>query len=94
MTPSFSNDSQSGLRNFNPALHAQRAQRISPAAKATPSSSNDPYGLERFERSHAQTLKGFRRLANAIKREATGFPLTRKQRAEQRPPKLDETEID
>jgi hypothetical protein len=41
-------------------------------------------GLLRLERSCAQTPKGFKRLANAISREAIGIPLTRRQRAENR----------
>jgi hypothetical protein len=64
------------------------------AAEATLASSNDPYGLLRLERSRAQTRKGFKRLANSIARDAIGIPQTRKQKAEQRPPKLDPKEID
>jgi hypothetical protein len=66
------------------------------AAKATLASSNDPYGLLRLERSRAQTLKGFKRLANAITRDAIGIPLTRKQQGENKAqrPKLDTKEID
>ena len=66
------------------------------AAEVTLASSNDPDGLLRLNRSHAQTQKGFRRLANTIARDAIGIPLTRKQRAEERArrPKLDAKEID
>ena len=66
------------------------------AAKAALACSNDPFGLLRLERSHAQTREGFRRLANAIARQAIGIPLTRKQRAEKRAqrPKPDVKGID
>jgi hypothetical protein len=66
------------------------------AAKAASASSTDPYGLRRFERSRGQTHKGFKRLANAIARDAIGVPLTRQQRDEQRAqrPKLDPKETD
>jgi hypothetical protein len=52
--------------------------------------------LKRLEQSRAQTPKGFRRLANAIARDAIGLPLTRKQQAEINAQwhKLDPTEID
>jgi hypothetical protein len=45
---------------------------------------------------HARTHKGFKRLANAIARDAIGIPLTRKQQTEinARRPKLDRREID
>jgi hypothetical protein len=69
---------------------------MSKAAEATRASSNDPDGLLRLERSHAQTQKGFRRLANTIARDAIGIPLTRSQKADERVqrPKLDPKEID
>jgi hypothetical protein len=70
---------------------AKTAGAMSNAAKATSASSNDPYGLLRFERSRAKTQKGFKRLANAITRDAIGIPLTRKQRSQR--PKLDQKEI-
>ena len=57
-------------------------------------SSNDPYGLLKLSRSHAQTPKGFKRLANAITRDTIGIPLTRKQQAEQGPQKAGSKEID
>jgi len=66
------------------------------AVKATLASSRDPYGFLKLERSRAQTPKGFKRLANAIMRDAVGIPLTRKQRAHIRSqrPKLDAKEVD
>jgi hypothetical protein len=66
------------------------------AAKTAVASSDDLSGLQRFERSQAKTPKGFKRLANAITRDAIGTPLTRRQRDEQRAqlPKLDPKEID
>jgi hypothetical protein len=66
------------------------------AAKATLASPNDPDGLLRLERSRAQTSKGFKRLANAITRDAIGIPLTRKQRVEIRAQrsKLDPKDVD
>jgi hypothetical protein len=66
------------------------------AAVAALAFSNKPYGLQRFERSRAQTPKGFKRLANTIARDAIGIPLTRKQQAEQRAqrPNVDPKEID
>jgi hypothetical protein len=66
------------------------------AAKATLASYGDPDGLLRLERSHAQTHKGFKRLANAIARDTIGIPLTRKQRSEHRAQraKPDPREID
>jgi hypothetical protein len=69
---------------------------MSKSAEATLASLNDRYGLQRFERSRAQTPKGFKRSANAIARDAIGIPLTRKEQAEERAqrPKLDPKEID
>jgi hypothetical protein len=69
---------------------------MSKSAEATLASLNDRYGLQGFERSRAQTPKGFKRSANAIARDASGIPLTRKEQAEQRAerPKLDPKEID
>jgi hypothetical protein len=66
------------------------------AAKATLASCGDPDGLLRLKRSNAQTPRGFKRLANAIIRDAIGIPLTLKQQAEirVRRPKLDPKEID
>jgi hypothetical protein len=93
MTSPWPNGSP-GPQRFTAATSAKPAGRMLKAAKATSASSNDPYGLGRFERSRAQTPKGFKRLANAIARDAIGSPQTRKQRAEQRPPKLDSKEID
>jgi hypothetical protein len=61
---------------------------------APPVCSNGASGLLRLERSRAQTPKDLKRLSNAIIRDAIGRPLTRAQRAEQRPPKLEEKEID
>ena len=92
MTPSCHNGSP-GLQSFAAATYAQHARALPRAAKATPASSNDPSGLLRLERSRAKTQKGFKRLANAITRDAIGIPQTRKQIAEQRPPKLDPKEI-
>jgi hypothetical protein len=94
MTSSSSNDPLQ-LQSFTAATHAKPARAMSKAA-ATRASSNDPYGLLRLERSHAQTHKGVKRLANAIARDTIGIPLTRKQRAEERArrPKLDPKEID
>jgi hypothetical protein len=48
--------------------------------------------LLRLERSRAQTHKGLKRPANAIKRDTIKIPLTHKQRAEQKTqqPKLDQ----
>lgn len=72
------------------------ARAVPKAPKATLVSSNDPDGLLRLERSHAQSRKGLKRLANAITRDAIGIPLTRKRRAEIRAqrPKLDPKDID
>jgi hypothetical protein len=81
-------------QSFKAAALAKPAQATPESAKATLASSDDPDGLLRLERSHAQTPKGFKRLANAIMRDAIGIPLTRKQRAEKSPPKLDPKEID
>jgi hypothetical protein len=47
------------------------------AMPAKPASVGDPYGLQRLERSQAQTEKGYTRLANSIMRDAIGNPLTR-----------------
>ena len=95
MTRSCPNGSPK-LQSFTAATHAKPARAMSKAAEATRASSNDPYGLLRLERSHAQTHKGFKRLANAIARDTIGIPPTRKQRAEQRAqqPKLDPKEVD
>ena len=95
MTSSSSNDPLQ-LQSFTAATRAKRTRAMPKAAKATLASSNDPDGLPRLERSHAQTPKGFKRLANAIARDVIGIPLTRKERAEQRAqrPKLDPKEID
>jgi hypothetical protein len=84
------------LESFAAATGAQSARATPAATKTALASSNDPYGLKRLERSHAQTPKGFKRLANAITRDAIGVPLTRKQRAEIRAQrqKLDPMEID
>ena len=92
MTPSSPTGPPGG---FAAATRAKTARAI-PIAKATLASSNDPDGLLRLERSRAQTLKGFKRLANAITRDAIGIPLTRKQQAENKAqrPKLDTKEID
>ena len=67
MTPSV-------LQTFAPATRAKPAEAMPKANKATPASSEDPYGLLRLERSRAQTQKGYRRLANAIAREVIGIP--------------------
>src|SRR6516162_6758386 len=95
MTSSCSNGSP-GFQSFTAAARAKPARAVPEAAKPSPAFSNDPDGLQRFERSHAQTPKGVKRLANAIARDAIGIPLTRKQQAEQRAqgPKLDPKEID
>lgn len=92
MTPSCP-DGSPGLESLA-TTRAQPARAVPRAAKATLASSNDPSGLQRLERSRAKTHKGFKRLANAITRDAIGIPLTRKQQGEQRPPKLDPKEID
>jgi hypothetical protein len=78
------------------ATRAKTVRQTSMAAKAVPATSNDPNGLLRLQRSHAQTPRGLKRLANAITRDAIGIPLTRKQRAEMRAqqPKLDAKDID
>jgi hypothetical protein len=93
---SFSANDPVRLQSFTAATRAKPAQATSKAAEAKPACSNDPYGLQRFERSHAQTPKGIRRLVNTITRDAIGIPLTRKQQAEQRVqrPKVDPKEID
>ena len=63
---------------------------------ANPASVGDPYGLRKFERSRAQTQKGYTRLANSIMRDAIGNPLTRQQRAEikAQQPRPDEKQVD
>jgi len=93
---SSSNDDPVRLQSFTAATRAKSARAMPEATKSTLASSNDPDGMLRLNRSHAQTQKGFRRLANAIARDAIGIPLTRKERAEQRAqrPKLDPKEID
>jgi hypothetical protein len=85
-----------GMQRLTAATSAKPAGAMLKTAKAPSTSSNDPYGLRRFEQSRAKTRKGFKRLANAITRDAIGVPLTRKQRDEQRAqePKLDPKEID
>jgi hypothetical protein len=85
-----------GLQSFTAAARAKPARAIPKAAEAPLASSNNPYGLQRFERSRAQTNKGVKRLANVIAWDTIGIPLTRKQRAEQsaQRPKLDPKEID
>jgi hypothetical protein len=95
MTSSSGNDPVR-LQSFTAATRAKSARAMPMAAKATLASSNDPDGLLRLERSHAQTPKGFKRLANAIAREVIGIPLTRKERTEERArrPKLNPKEID
>jgi hypothetical protein len=95
MTPSSSNG-PSEPRSFTLAPRAQPARAMPKAAKATRASPSDPHGLKRLQRSRAQTLKGFKRLANAIMRDAIGIPLTPKQRAEIRAqrPKLDAKEVE
>jgi hypothetical protein len=93
VTPSCPNGSP-GMQGFMAAKRAEPARAMLKAAKATSGSSNAPSGLRRFERSRAQTPTGFKRLANAIARDAIGVPQTRKQQAEQKPPKLDPKEID
>ena len=66
------------------------------AMPAKPASVGDHYGSQRFERSRAQTDKGYTRLANSIMRDTIGIPLTREQRAEAKAqrPKLGPKEID
>jgi len=95
MTSSSGNDPVR-LQSFTAATRAKSARAMSQAAEATLASSNDPDGLLRLNRSHAQTQKGFRRLANTIARDAIGIPLTRSQKADERVqrPKLDPKEID
>jgi hypothetical protein len=95
MTSSSGNDPVR-LQSFTAATRAKSARAMPEATKSTLASSNDPDGMLRLNRSHAQTQKGFRRLANAIARDAIVIPQTRKQRAEQRAqrPKLDPREID
>jgi hypothetical protein len=84
------------LQSFPTATRAKPARAMPQVAKATLDSCNDPDRMLRLNRSHAQTQKGFRRLANTITREAIGIPLTRNQRSEQRAQrrKLDPKEID
>ena len=95
MTRSCPNGSPK-LQSFTAAACAKPARAMPQATEATLASSNDPDGLLRLERSHAQTQKGFRRLANTIARDAIGIPLTRSQKADERVqrPKLDPKEID
>jgi hypothetical protein len=84
-----------GLQSFAAATRAiNTSDSVAPETALAPF--NDPTGFERLERSRAQTPKGFRRLANAIMREAIGIPLTREQRAKKRTqqPKLDRKQID
>ena len=66
-------------------VYSQEEYQELKRAKAMPANAasvGDPYGLQRLERSQAQTEKGFKRLANSIMRDAIGIPLTRAQRAE------------
>ena len=95
MTPSASNGPP-GLRSFTAATRARPAGVMQKAAEATRASPSEPHSLKRLEQSRAQTPKGYKRLANAIARDAIGIPLTRKQQAEikNQLPKLDTTEID
>jgi len=94
MTPSSSNGPP-GLRSFTTATRAQPAGVMPKAAKAARASPSDHDGLKRLERSRAQTPKGFKRLANAIARDAIGIPVTPKQQAETKAqsPKLDPIEV-
>jgi len=95
MTPSSFNGPP-GLRSFTTATRAQPAGVMPKAAKTTRPSPSEPHSLKRLEQSRAQTPRGYKRLANAIAREAIGIPVTRKQQAEIKAqlPKLDPTEID
>src|SRR5690348_15508594 len=93
MTPSCASGPL-GLQSFTTATRAKQAGPMVKAATTTPASSTDPSELPRLDRSRAQTQKGFKGLANAITRDAIGIRLTRKQQAEQRPPKLDAKVID
>lgn len=81
MTPSCAGGSP-GLQCFTAATRAKPAGPMVKAAKTTLASSTDPSELLRLDRSRAQTQKGFKRLANAITRDAIGIPLTRRQHAE------------
>jgi hypothetical protein len=96
VTPPSSSKDAPRLHSFTAATRGKPGGAMPRAVKATLASSRDPYGFLKLERSRAQTPKGFKRLANAIMRDAVGIPLTRKQRAQIRSqrPKLDAKEID
>ena len=95
MTPSSFNGPP-GLRSFTPAMSAQPARVMPKVAEAIHACASEPHRLKRLEQSRAQTPQRFKRLANAITRDAIGIPLTRKQRAEikAQSPKLDLIEVD